>query len=146
MQSAFGSIGTDALDEVGSLASKATETVALFQAAQYAAKWMPVDTKLSMKPTYIKVPVQTVERIKFYESEQLNMIVAQHAEEKETILAENAGLRSMMGLEGSSEAVEEIRETEDGVNRALLMSATVGVIFEGVVWGFGVGWGVEVKA
>ena len=84
---------------------------------------MPVDTKLSMKPTYVKVPVQTVERIKFYESEQLNMIVAQHAEEKETILAENAGLRSMMGLEGSSEAVEEIRETEDGVNRALLLSA-----------------------
>lgn len=109
---------------VGSLANKATETVAIFQAAQYAAKWMPIDTKLSMKPTYIKVPVQTVERIKFYENEQLNMIVAQHAEEKETILAENAGLRSMMGLEGSSEAVEEIRETEDGVNRALLMSAT----------------------
>jgi hypothetical protein len=123
VQSAFGSIGTDALDEVGSLANKATETVAIFQAAQYAAKWMPIDTKLSMKPTYIKVPVQTVERIKFYENEQLNMIVAQHAEEKETILAENAGLRSMMDLEGSSEAVEEIRETEDGVNRALLMSA-----------------------
>jgi len=65
---------------------------------------MPIDTKLSMKPTYIKVPVQTVERIKFFDSERLNMIVAQHAEEKETILAENAGLRSMMGLEGSSEA------------------------------------------
>lgn len=123
VQSAFGSLGHDALDEVGSLAHKAQETVALFQASQYASKWMPIDTKLSMKPTYVKVPVQTVERIKFYENEQLNMIVAQHAEEKETILAENAGLRSMMGLEGSSEAVEEIRETEDGVNRALLMSA-----------------------
>ena len=39
VQSAFGSIGGDALDEVGSLANKATETVAIFQAAQYAAKW-----------------------------------------------------------------------------------------------------------
>ena len=37
VQSAFGSIGNDLVDDVGSLANKATETVALFQAAQYAA-------------------------------------------------------------------------------------------------------------
>jgi hypothetical protein len=77
-----------------------------------------------MKPTYVKVPVQAVERIKFWESEKLAMIVSQHAEEKEKILAENAGLRSMMGLEeANSPAVETMRETEDGVNRALLLSA-----------------------
>ena len=52
------------------------------------------------------------------------MIASQHAEEKEKILAENAGLRAMMGLEeANSPAVEEMRETEDGVNRALLISA-----------------------
>ena len=55
VQSAFGATWKDAADEAGSYASKATETVAIFQAAQYAAKWMPIDTKLSMKPTYIKV-------------------------------------------------------------------------------------------
>ena len=47
-----------------------------------------------------------------------------HVEEKETVLAENAGLRSMLGLEErASEQVQELRETEDGVNRALLLSA-----------------------
>ena len=50
VQSAFGAVGHDALDEMGSLANKATETVATFQASQYAAKWMPVDTHLTMKP------------------------------------------------------------------------------------------------
>ena len=50
--------------------------------------------------------------------------MANHLEEKNAILAENAGLRSMLGLtEKASENVQEIRETEDGVNRALLMSA-----------------------
>ena len=72
----------------------------------------------------MKVPAQTVERIKWHEDADVNMIVTQHAREKEMILAENAGLRAMMGLkEQSSEAVEAARETEDGVNRALLMSA-----------------------
>ena len=65
---AFGSVGHDALDEVGSLANKATETVALFQAAQYASKWMPIDTHLTMKPTYVKVAAQSAERIKWYET------------------------------------------------------------------------------
>ena len=121
---AFGSVGNDALDEVGSLAHKATEQVALFNAAQYAAKWMPVDTKLTMKPTYVKVAVQSAERIKFFENLEYESIVANHLEEKNAILAENAGLRGMLGLsEKSSENVAEIRETEDGVNRALLMSA-----------------------
>ena len=124
VRSAFGSAINDAASEIDGLASKAEETVASFQAMQYAAKWMPVDTRLSMKPTYVKVPVQAVERIKFWESEKLAMIVSQHAEEKEKILAENAGLRSMMGLEeANSPAVETMRETEDGVNRALLLSA-----------------------
>ena len=124
VQSAFGAAINDAADEIDGLAHKAEETVAAFQAMQYAAKWMPVDTRLSMKPTYVKVPVQAVERIKFWEQEKLAMIASQHAEEKEKILAENAGLRSMMGLEeANSPAVEEMRETEDGVNRALLISA-----------------------
>ena len=124
VQSAFGAVGHDALDEMGSLANKATETVATFHASQYAAKWMPVDTHLTMKPTYVKVPVQSLERIKFFENERLAEIVANNAEDRETILAENAGLRGMLGLEErSSEQVEEIRDTEDGVNRALLMSA-----------------------
>jgi hypothetical protein len=121
---AFGSVGHDALDEVGSLASKATETVALFQAAQYAAKWMPIDTHLTMKPTYVKVAAQSAERIKWYEDADFEKIVATHADERDAILAENAGLRGMLGLEEtSSENVSEIRETEDGVNRALLLSA-----------------------
>ena len=121
---AFGSVGHDALDEVGSLASKATETVALFQAAQYASKWMPVDTHLTMKPTYVKVAAQSAERIKWYEDAAVETIVAAHADERDAILAENAGLRGMLGLEEtSSENVALIRETEDGVNRALLMSA-----------------------
>ena len=58
--------------------------------------------------------------------ERLRQIVAQHLIEKETILAENAGLRSLVpGLqdEVSSEQVANIRETEDGVNRALLLAA-----------------------
>ena len=124
VRSAFGAAINDAADEIDGLAHKAEETVAAFQAMQYAAKWMPVDTRLSMKPTYVKVPVQAVERIKFWEQEKLAMIASQHAEEKEKILAENAGLRAMMGLEeANSPAVEEMRETEDGVNRALLISA-----------------------
>lgn len=121
---AFGSVGHDALDEVGSLANKATETVALFQAAQYASKWMPIDTHLTMKPTYVKVAAQSAERIKWYEDAAFESIVAAHADERDAILAENAGLRGMLGLEEtSSENVARIRETEDGVNRALLMSA-----------------------
>ena len=121
---ALGSVGHDALDEVGSLASKATETVALFQAAQYASKWMPIDTHLTMKPTYVKVAAQSAERIKWYEDAAVETIVAAHADERDAILAENAGLRGMLGLEEtSSENVALIRETEDGVNRALLMSA-----------------------
>ena len=121
---AFGAVGHDALDEVGSLASKATETVALFQAAQYAAKWMPIDTHLTMKPTYVKVAAQSAERIKWYEDADFEKIVSAHADERDAILAENAGLRGMLGLEEtSSENVSLIRETEDGVNRALLLSA-----------------------
>ena len=123
---AFGQALTDAKEEVGEYASKATESLARFQAAQYAAKWMPVETNVNLKPTYVKVPVSTVERLKFYEDENVRQIVAQHLIEKETILAENAGLRSLVpGLqdEVSSEAVANIRETEDGVNRALLLAA-----------------------
>ena len=123
---AFGQALTDAKEEVGEYASKATESLARFQAAQYAAKWMPLETNVNLKPTYVKVPVSTVERLKFYEDENVRQIVAQHLIEKETILAENAGLRSLVpGLqdEVSSEAVANIRETEDGVNRALLLAA-----------------------
>ena len=100
VQSAFGAAINDAADEIDGLAHKAEETVAAFQAMQYAAKWMPVDTRLSMKPTYVKVPVQAVERIKFWEQEKLAMIASQHAEEKEKILAENAGLRVDDGAGG----------------------------------------------
>ena len=39
---AFGQALTDAKEEVGEYASKATESLARFQAAQYAAKWMPL--------------------------------------------------------------------------------------------------------
>ena len=47
---------------------------------------------MNLKPTYVKVPVSTVERLKFYEDENVRQIVAQHLIEKETILAEqNAG-------------------------------------------------------
>ena len=123
---AFGQALTDAKEEVGEYASKAAESLARFQAAQYAAKWMPLETNVNLKPTYVKVPVSTVERLKFYEDENVRQIVAQHLIEKETILAENAGLRSLVpGLqdEVSSEQVANIRETEDGVNRALLLAA-----------------------
>ena len=51
VQSAFGAMGKDLSEEADALASKATETVALFQAAQYAAKWMPIEGMRSMKPT-----------------------------------------------------------------------------------------------
>ena len=122
---AFGQALTDAKEEVGEYALKAAESVARFQATQYAAKWMPLETNVNLKPTYVKVPVSTVERLKFYEDER-RQIVAQHLIEKETILAENAGLRSLVpGLqdEVSSEQVANIRETEDGVNRALLLAA-----------------------
>ena len=123
---AFGQALTDAKEEVGEYALKAAESVARFQATQYAAKWMPLETNVNLKPTYVKVPVSTVERLKFYEDENVRQIVAQHLIEKETILAENAGLRSLVpGLqdEVSSEQVANIRETEDGVNRALLLAA-----------------------
>ncbi|CAL6381950.1 unnamed protein product [Bathycoccus prasinos] len=125
---AFGQALTDAKEEVGEYALKAAESVARFQATQYAAKWMPLETNVNLKPTYVKVPVSTVERLKFYEDENVRQIVAQHLIEKETILAENAGLRSLVpGLqdEVSSEQVANIRETEDGVNRALLLLAAV---------------------
>ena len=123
---AFGQALTDAKEEVGEYALKAAESMARFQATQYAAKWMPLETNVNLKPTYVKVPVSTVERLKFYEDENVRQIVAQHLIEKETILAENAGLRSLVpGLqdEVSSEQVANIRETEDGVNRALLLAA-----------------------
>ena len=121
---AFGALGHDAAEDVGSLAHKAAELTAQFQASQYAAKWMPVETLLTMKPTYVKVPAQSVERIKFFERADLEALTRAHVEEKETVLAENAGLRSMLGLEErASEQVQELRETEDGVNRALLLSA-----------------------
>ena len=93
---AFGQALTDAKDEVGEYAMKAAETMARFQATQYAAKWMPLETNVNLKPTYVKVPVSTVERLKFYEDENVRQIVAQHLIEKETILAENAGLRSLV--------------------------------------------------
>ena len=123
---AFGEAVRDMKEEVGEYASKAAESLARFQATQYAAKWMPIETNVNLKPTYVKVPVQTVERLKFYEDENVRQIVATHLIEKEQILAENAGLRSLIpGLQDdiSSEAVMNIRETEDGVNRALLLAA-----------------------
>jgi hypothetical protein len=89
---AFGQALTDAKEEVGEYALKAAESVARFQATQYAAKWMPLETNVNLKPTYVKVPVSTVERLKFYEDENVRQVA-------------------------------NIRETEDGVNRALLLAA-----------------------
>ena len=123
MTDAFGSVGHDALDEVGSLANKATETVALFQAAQYASKWMPIDTHLTMKPTYVKVAAQSAERIKWYEDAAFESIVARRRRARRHPRGERRFERHARAGRDVLENVARIRETEDGVNRALLMSA-----------------------
>ena len=120
---AFGEVLNDASDEVNTYASKAAETLARFQAAQFAMQFNPIESGLSMKPTYVKVPAQTVEELKFWENEDLRALKMKHLEEKQQILAENAGMRALLGDEDFSEAIQGLRETEDGVNRALLLAA-----------------------
>eukprot|EP00854_Cymbomonas_tetramitiformis_P019086 gene19086-22820_t len=65
--------------------------------------------------------------------EQVNELVMQHAVEKQQILDENQGLRQMLkpyisDIEESSALVKDLRETEDGINRALLMSAHTEIV------------------
>ena len=84
-----------------------------------------------MRPTYVKVPVQTVDQLKFWERDDVRAMKMAHLEEKRQILDENAGLRALMGEE-ASDVVREVRETEDGVNRALLLAA-VGAAIVAVV-------------
>ena len=119
---AFGEVIHDATEEASSYVSKAQETLIKFQAAQHAAQWNPIESGLTMRPTYVKVPVSTIEQIKFWESEDVRAMKMTHLQEKQTILAENAGMRALLGEE-ASEVVQELRETEDGVNRALLLAA-----------------------
>ena len=119
---ALGNVFADASEEVGSYASRAAETLARFQAAQFAAQFNPIESALNMKPTYVKVPTQTVEQLKFWENLDVTALKMTHLQEKQVILAENAGMRALLG-DDASEAVQELRETEDGVNRALLLAA-----------------------
>jgi len=119
---ALGEVMQDASEEVGSYASAAKETLMRFQAAQHAAQWNPIESGLTMRPTYVKVPVSSVEQLKFWESDDVRGMKMLHLQEKQAILAENAGMRALLGEE-ASETVQELRETEDGVNRALLLAA-----------------------
>ena len=123
MTDAFSEALHDASDEVSTYASRAAETLARFRAAQFAMQFNPIESGLSMKPTYVKVPAQTVEELKFWENEDLRALKTKHLEEKQQILAENAGMRALLGDEDFSEAIQGLRETEDGVNRALLLAA-----------------------
>jgi hypothetical protein len=84
---AFSEVLNDASDEVNTYASKAAETLARFQAAQFAMQFNPIESGLSMKPTYVKVPAQTVEELKFWENEDLRALKMKHLEEKQQILA-----------------------------------------------------------
>ena len=119
---ALGEVMHDASEEVGSYASAAKETLMRFQAAQHAAQWNPIESGLTMRPTYVKVPVSSVEQLKFWESDDVRGMKMLHLQEKQAILAENAGMRALLGEE-ASETVQDLRETEDGVNRALLLAA-----------------------
>jgi len=119
---AFSEALDDASEEIGTYASKASEALARFQAAQHASQWNPIESGVSMRPTYVKVPVQTVDQLKFWERDDVRAMKMAHLEEKRQILDENAGLRALMGEE-ASDVVREVRETEDGVNRALLLAA-----------------------
>ena len=122
VQDALGSVLADASEEVTEYAAKASETLARFQAAQFASQFNPIESALHMKPTYVKVPAQTVEQLKFWENQDVTSLKMTHLQEKQVILAENAGMRALLG-EDASEGVQELRETEDGVNRALLLAA-----------------------
>ena len=64
---AFSEALDDASEEIGTYASKASEALARFQAAQHASQWNPIESGVSMRPTYVKVPVQTVDQLKFWE-------------------------------------------------------------------------------
>jgi hypothetical protein len=119
---AFSEVLDDASEEIGTYASKASEALVRFQAAQHASQWNPIESGVSMRPTYVKVPVQTVDQLKFWENDDVRAMKMAHLQEKQQILSENAGLRALMGEE-ASDTVQEVRETEDGVNRALLLAA-----------------------
>ena len=120
---AFGAVLDDAADEATQYANKASEALTRFQASQYASQYLPIESAVSMRPTYVKVPAQTVEQLKFWESDDVRAMKMEHLREKQVILQENAGLRAMVGEDAASESVQEVRETEDGVNRALLLAA-----------------------
>lgn len=120
---AFGAVLDDATEEATQYANKASEALARFQASQYAAQYLPIESAVSMRPTYVKVPAQTVEQLKFWEADDTRAMKMEHLREKQVILQENAGLRAMLGEDAASESVQEVRETEDGVNRALLLAA-----------------------
>ena len=120
---AFGAVLDDATEEATQYANKASEALARFQASQYASQYLPIESAVSMRPTYVKVPAQTVEQLKFWESDDTRAMKMEHLREKQVILQENAGLRAMLGEDAASESVQEVRETEDGVNRALLLAA-----------------------
>lgn len=120
---AFGAVLDDATEEATQYANKASEALARFQASQYASQYLPIESAVSMRPTYVKVPAQTVEQLKFWEADDTRAMKMEHLREKQVILQENAGLRAMLGEDAASESVQEVRETEDGVNRALLLAA-----------------------
>jgi len=85
---------------------------------------------------FVKVPRSSFERIKYWYKADLASLVETHSSDKETLLAENDALRSALSprlassesvesvLPDKGSAVERVRETEDGVNRILLASAT----------------------
>ncbi|KAK3260671.1 hypothetical protein CYMTET_30383 [Cymbomonas tetramitiformis] len=156
VKSALWGFGTGLTQETEATMMKAQETLHLIAASKHAAKWVPSEVSFAVKATYIKVSTEAVNRLKFYEHNKALLREAMcavdgggalcereggaegrawrpHAVEKQQILDENQGLRQMLkpyisDIEESSALVKDLRETEDGINRALLMSAHTEIV------------------
>lgn len=89
---------------------------------------------------YVKLPLASARKLRFYDNGDLTQVIAGHLEEKQALAEENARLmielEAALGgaeevrarLEGGGKslvaaAAERARSTEDGVNRVMLISA-----------------------
>ncbi|KAK3265421.1 hypothetical protein CYMTET_25890 [Cymbomonas tetramitiformis] len=81
---------------------------------------------------FVRLPVTSAKRLKFYDKSDLNALIKQHLHEKQQVLEENTALRQLIMDQCNlsevevdnalGETVTDIRRTNDDINRVLLLS------------------------
>ena len=80
---------------------------------------------------WVRVPAESAKRLRYFQNGDLGALVAAHVRDKQAVLDENAALRRLLaeaGVGPASSASQggkgaEVRRTDDGVNRILVLAA-----------------------